>query len=346
MKIALISPIEETVPPKKYGGTELVISNLAEELVIAGHDVYLLAPGDSITTAHLIPIVPNAIRTLSIAQDEQARETLKTVALAETLRQIQNLQIDVIHNHIWKCVPFLSLFSVPSVTTLHDPLVFPYRRPLFDTHKNHPYISISNSQRKPLPNLNYAATVYNGIDLNKFTLNSNAGKYLAFLGRMAPEKGPKIAIEVARKSGIPLKMAAKVDAVDKKYFAEEIEPLIDGQNIQYIGEVGPADKDEFLGDALALLAPIQWEEPFGLFMVEAMACGTPVIALRHGSVPEIVNDGETGFVVDTIDEMIAAVGKIDQIDRATCRRHIEENFSAKRMAEGYVAVYQKLIESN
>ncbi len=345
MKIIQIAPFEEPVPPRKYGGAELVISNLTEGLLKKGHQVYLFASGDSKTKADLVSVFPKAIRQNKKTSDFKFRESLKYLGLGKTIKLISSIKADVVHNHIgWRLLPFLDLISQPVVTTLHGPLDPLYQQLIFKKFKKHPLISISDSQRVPLPGLNYLATVYNGIDISSFEFKSSRGKYLAFLGRMSPEKGPKEAILAAKKSGFLLKMAAKVDTVDKEYFKKEIKPLIDGKQIQYLGEIGPSQKNSFLKNALALLAPIQWREPFGLFMVEAQACGTPVIGFDRGSVKEVVKDKKTGFVVKNVDEMTKAIKKIDKIKRSECRKWVEKKFASKKMVDEYEKIYYQLLK--
>ncbi|MCX6759652.1 MAG: glycosyltransferase family 4 protein [Candidatus Nealsonbacteria bacterium] len=346
MKIALLAPFEESVPPQKYGGTELIVYYLAQ-LLSKKHSVFLFATGDSKTKARLIPIFPRNIRKEKISQDMKIRESLKYIGIAKVVKELKKIKVDIIHNHIgWRFLPFAPLFKSPVVTTLHGPLNVPYQQFVYGQFKKFPFISISNSQRKPFPDLNYAATVYNGIDIKEFDFNDNPkGDYFAFLARMSPEKGPVQAIQAAKKAGVKLKMAAKVDAVDKEYFEKEIRPLIDGKQIKFLGEIGPKEKNNFLKNAKGLLIPLQWEEPFGLFMIEAMACGTPVIAFKRGSVPEVVKDKKTGFIVKTINEMAEAIKKIDQIDRKECRKWIKEKFTAERMVSDYEKVYEKILKA-
>jgi glycosyltransferase involved in cell wall biosynthesis len=342
MNIGLLAPFEESVPPEKYGGTELVVANLAQGLVNEGHTVFVLATGDSKVAGTLISIFPRAIRKESFAASGEVRNAMKIDGVARVLANLSKLKLDIIHNHIgWRFIPFAQQLSVPVVTTLHKPPGIDYEKLMYTTYPQHPYISISNSQRQSLPELNYIATVYNGIDVDHFTFKNEPGSYLAFLGRMSPEKGPKQAIEVAKEFNMPLKMAAKVDTVDKEYFTKEIEPLIDDQQIQFVGEIGPEQKSDFLSNAYALLAPIQWEEPFGLFMVEAMACGTPVVALKRGSVPEIIVHGRTGFIASNTQEMAEYLKQIPSINRSACREHIEKNFSIKTMTAAYLDVYKQ-----
>jgi len=349
VKIAQIAPIEEVVPPRKYGGTETIVSHLTEELVRRGHEVTLFASGDSTTKANLVPLVPQAVRivTQSIGQ-EKVREAWKYLAIARLSEEIEKNKFDVIHQHFgWRVTPFENSFNAPAVATCHIPLDPDYIQLIYREYKHNNYISISDAQRKPMPKLNFVGTVYNGVDLSQFTYSPKGEDYFAFLGRMSLEKGPKQAILAAKKAGVKLKMAAKIDAVDVPYFKKEIEPLIDGKQIKYVGEVGPKERDSFLGGARALLALIQWEEPFGLYFVEAMACGTPVIAVNRGSAPEVIQDRKTGFLVSKergVDEAAAAIRKLEQIDRSACRTHVEQNFTVEKMVDGYEAVYAKLLE--
>jgi len=346
MKIALLAPFEESVPPYKYGGTELIVSHLAESFVAYGHQVYLLATGDSKTQANLVPIFPRAIRQEQFADNLEIRNSLKYIGISRVVEQLFKIKPDIIHNHIgWRFLPFARFFSAPVVTTLHGPLDIFYQQFFYGQFAEMPYVSISNAQREPFLKLNYAATVYNGINLKDFTFNQNSDNYLAFLGRTSPEKGLKEAIQIAKKAGIKLKIAAKIDAVDLNYFNKEIKPLIDNKQIEYIGEIGAEERDNFLGKATALLAPIQWREPFGLFFVEAMACGTPVIATKMGSVPEVVKNGETGFVVENqVDNFVEAIKKIKLIDRKNCRQHVEKNFTVEKMAKNYLKVYKRVLK--
>jgi len=344
MKIAFISPLEESVPPEKYGGVELVIFNLVEALVDRGHEIFLLGTGDSKTKAHLIPVFSEAIRKDKQFLDPEFKQAAKFVGVGRVLDELAKLDVDIVHNHIgWRLIPFSKHIKAPIVTTLHGPLEKAQQQYIYGLYSDLPYVSISNAQREPFKKLNFVATIYNGIDPDKFDFIDVAGEYLAFLGRMSPEKGPKVAISVAKKIGLKLKMAAKIDAVDKEYFEKEIKPLIDGKQIEYLGEIGAEEKNNLLKKAYALLVPIQWEEPFGLVMIEAMACGTPVIAFRRGSVPEIVVDGQTGFIVKNEPEMIKAIKRIGSIKREKCRARVEENFTTKLMADKYEKVYQKLI---
>lgn len=345
LKIALLAPFEEPVPPEKYGGTELVVSNITETLVSLGYDVHLVATGDSKTASILHPVFNEALRKNPKAQDSKFRETSKYLGIGKVLEIVSEIKPDIIHNHIgWRLIPFEKFIGAPVVTTMHGPLETEAQRGMYEMFPNHRYISISNNQRAPASKLNFLGTVYNGIDISKFDFESKHGEYLAFLGRMSPEKGPKVAIEVAKKFGMKLIMAAKVDAVDKEYFKNEIEPLIDGKQIIFVGEVGPKEKNDLLKNAYALLATIQWREPFGLFLIEAMATGTPVVVTNMGAAPELVLNNKTGFTVDNdIDAYVEALKKIPNIKRKDCRKRVEENFTKEKMTEGYVKIYDSLI---
>ena len=345
--LAQIAPSEERVPPPKYGGIELVVSNLTEELIKRGHQVTLLASGDSITKARLVSTFKKAVRTdVNIGANSLKRDAAKLIEVAQAVNFLQQHKFDIIHNHIdWRFLPFISLLnSAPVVTTLHGPLDTDYQQFIYNTVPNKNYVSISDNQRRPMPQLNFVSTIYHGIQINKFAFNSKKGKYVAFLGRMSPEKGPLQAIQAAKKAKIPLIIAAKVDLVDREYFNKKIKPLIDGKLIKFIGEVSHRGKVKLLRNAAALLCLIQWEEPFGLVMIEALACGTPIIANNKGSVPELIQDGKTGFIVKNINEAVKAIHNIDQIDRYDCRRLAEEKFSVEKMAEEYEKVYYKLLK--
>ena len=339
MRIAQIAPLHEAVPPMLYGGTERVVSYLTEELVALGHDVTLLASGDSRTCARLEPIWPRALRLDPAIRDPIAPHML----LMETARRLAD-EFDVLHFHMdyW---PF-SLFSrqrTPFLTTLHGRLDLPELQPVFDMFPNAPVVSISNAQRRPLPQAGYVRTVHHGVPAALLTPRlDRTPEYLAFLGRIAPEKQPDRAIRIARACGIPLKIAAKVDVVDQAYFETVIQPMLDGPGVEMIGEISDAEKPDFLSGAVGLLMPIDWPEPFGLVMIEAMACGTPVIAFNRGSVPEIVDDGVTGFIVEDATGAIAAVGRLGQLSRTRVREVFERRFTARRMAEDYLSVYRQL----
>jgi glycosyltransferase involved in cell wall biosynthesis len=344
MRIAQIAPLHEAVPPKLYGGTERVVSYLTEELVALGHDVTLFASGDSITSARLEGIWPRALRLDPAIRDPIAPHML----LMEEVRRRAD-DFDVLHFHMdyW---PF-SMFSrqkTPFVTTLHGRLDLPELQPVFNTFTHVPVVSISDSQRRPLQQANFVETVLHGLPENLLRPVEGAEQsYLAFLGRIAPEKGPDRAIKIARACGMKLKMAAKVDKVDEHYFQTVIKPLMDGHtDVELIGEISEPEKPAFLSAAHALLMPIDWPEPFGLVMIEAMACGTPVIAFNRGSVPEVMEDGVTGFIVEDAMGAVAAVSRLGQLSRTRVRERFEQRFTARRMAEDYLAVYRGLAAEN
>jgi glycosyltransferase involved in cell wall biosynthesis len=340
MRIAQIAPLWETVPPPAYGGAELVVSLLTEELVRRGHEVTLFATGDSTTQATLDAIHPSALRLDPAVKDFSVYEAL------ELSRVYQNADnFDIIHSHIgFASLACAQLVKTPTVHTLHGTFSLDNQK-AFSLAKSQPYVSISNTQREPRLGLNYVATVYNGIDpsAHKFYSQPETPPYLAFLGRISPEKGTHHAIEIAKRSGYPLKMAGKVDRVDVDYFEQEIKPHIDGEQIQYLGEANHVQKNRLMGGAIATLFPITWREPFGLVMIESMVAGTPVIALELGATSEVIVHEETGFLCQNIDECIAAVRRIDEIDRFACREHIEKNFGVRQMVDGYEAVYRQLL---
>jgi len=344
MKIAIVAPFEERVPPHKYGGTELVVYNLTEQLVQMGHDVTLIATGDSQTSAKLEVIFKRSLRSIPDLTDMKLREAYKFMGIGKVVTYLNENNFDIVHNHIgWRLLPFEKIIKCPVVTTLHGPLDVPYQQKVYGEFSQANFISISMNQRKPMPELNFVANAYNGLNMEKFRQNYKPKDYFAFLGRMSPEKGPVQAIEVAKKAGVKLIMAAKVDLVDEEYFKKEVEPLIDDDQIKFIGEVDHEEKVELLGNAKALIAPIQWEEPFGLFFTEAMACGAPVFAMRRGSVPEIVIDKKTGFICDSVDEIAEKIKRVDEIDRKACFEHVKKNFSSEKMAKDYVKAYEKII---
>jgi len=340
MKIAQIAPLMESVPPRLYGGTERIVSYLTEALVGLGHDVTLFASGDSITAADLVACAPQALRL-----DATVRDTVPYYMLMlDRVRQRAG-DFDVLHFHIDQYhFPLFRPIAHRTVTTLHGRQDLPDLVPLYAGFDDMPLVSISNAQRHPVPKANFVATVLHGIPahLHRGTVDALGG-YVAFLGRISPEKRPDRAIAIARAAGIPLKIAAKVDRVDEAYFRSQIEPLLAGGGVEFIGEINDHQKTKFLGDAQALLFPIDWPEPFGLSMIEAMACGTPVLAFRCGAVPEIVEDGVTGFIVDSMEEAIAALPAVIALDRKTVRRRFEQRFSATRMAKDYVDVYRSLL---
>lgn len=340
MRIAHVAPLYERVPPALYGGTERVVAYLVEEQARRGHDVTLFASGDSRTSGTLVAPIPRALR-LDLGSGDPLAPHM--VELAQVFEHAEDF--DLIHCHLdYLAFPFTRLVPTPTVHTLHGRLDLPHVRPLMSHFSEVPLVSISDAQRRPLEGLDlaWAATVHHGLPLETYRTGSGRGEYLAFLGRISPEKRPDLAIGTARRAGVPLKIAAKVDAVDRAYFEREIEPLLADPLIEYLGEIGEADKPAFLGGAAALLFPIDWPEPFGLVMIEALACGTPVIARPYGSVPEIVTPGRTGFIADTVDELAEAVRHLDRIDRTACRREAEKRFSIERMVDGYEAVYAEL----
>jgi glycosyltransferase involved in cell wall biosynthesis len=343
VRIAQIAPLIESVPPALYGGTERVVSYLTEELVRQGHDVTLFASGDSRTSAKLVPCAERALRLDPAAPNPLPHYVLM---LERVARQAQ--EFDVLHFHVdFLHFPLCRLGGWPAVTTLHGRLDLPELPLLYREYRDHPLISISNAQRAPMPPVNWAGTVYHGLPRELYTFSPRpAGEgYLAFLGRISPEKRPDRAIEIARASGIPLKIAAKVDRVDETYFREKIRPMLDGGLVEYIGEIGEHEKSAFLGGAIGLLFPIDWPEPFGLVMIEAMACGTPVVAWRCGSVPEVVEEGVSGFIVASLPVALAAVRKLPLLDRARVRACFERRFTVERMARDYLAIYRSLAPS-
>jgi glycosyltransferase involved in cell wall biosynthesis len=339
MRIAQIAPLAEPVPPQLYGGTERVVSLLTEELVARGHEVTLFASGDSQTQARLVPVTPQALRLGADDVDPHLHLMLELGQVFE-----QSREFDVIHSHVeYYALPFARLVPTPVVTTLHGRLDLGGLRTIFERFSDAPLVSISDSQREPVPAANWAATVYNGTDLTEFTFNETGGDYFVFVGRICPEKNIEGAIDIARRTGVPLRIAAKVDPVDLEYHESVIKPLVDGRQVEYLGELGGADKDRLLGSALALLFPVDWPEPFGLAMTEAMACGTPVLALRRGSVPEVVEDGVTGLVRESEDELVAAVDQVAGLSRRACRDRVERLFSVEVMTDGYESVYESLV---
>jgi glycosyltransferase involved in cell wall biosynthesis len=338
MRIAQIAPLAEAVPPKFYGGTERVVSYLTEELVELGHEVTLFASGDSVTSAELDAVWPQALRLDPTIRDWSAPLAM----LLERVRQRAD-EFDVLHFHLdyWPASLF-GRHNIPYVTTLHGRLDLPELRPVYAALPNMNIVSISESQRRPLKEANYVGTVLHGLPAQLLTPQPVAPSYLAFLGRICPEKRPDRAIRIARAAGIPLKIAAKIDRVDAEYFETVIKPMIAEGGVELVGEINETQKPGFLSGAHALLMPIDWPEPFGLVMIEAMACGTPVIAYNHGSVPEIIDDGVTGFIVEDEMSAIAAVRHLPTLSRAGVRATFEERFTARRMAEDYVSVYRSL----
>ncbi len=342
LRIAQVAPLYESVPPKFYGGTERVVSYLTEELVRQGHDVTLFASGDSVTRAKLVSPCSRALRLDPDCVDQLAPHLLM---LEQVFRNPG--RFDILHFHCdYLHFPLSRRYRCPNVTTLHGRLDIPELPALYQEYAGMPLVSISDAQRAPLPWCNWRGTVYHGLPEDLHTFREQSGDYLAFLGRISPEKGLDQAIEIAKRTGRKLKIAAKIAQPDRAYFQCEIKPLLQeaGSLVEYIGEIGGKDKDEFLGKAYALLFPINWPEPFGLVMIEALACGTPVIAYRRGSVPEVLQEGVTGFVVEKLEDAVQAVDRIATLSRARCRQVFEQRFSATRMANDYLKVYRRLLE--
>jgi glycosyltransferase involved in cell wall biosynthesis len=339
LRIAQVSPLYESVPPRLYGGTERVVSYLTEELVQQGHEVTLFASGDSVTSARLVASCPKSLRLDRSCVDQIAHHF---VMLDKVLEHVVRDEFDVVHFHIdYFHFPISRAYRIPHATTLHGRLDLPDLPPLYRRYPEMPVVSISQSQRKPLPFANWIGNVYHGLPENALRAGEGNGKYLAFLGRVCPEKRVDRAIEIAMKTGLPLKIAAKVDHVDREYFETQIKHLLDQPGIEYVGEITEDQKSEFLGNASALLFPIDWPEPFGLAMIEAMACGTPTLAFRCGSVPEILSP-LTGQIVETMDEAVSAVESLLATDRRAIRRAFEARFTASRMARDYVSLYESI----
>jgi glycosyltransferase involved in cell wall biosynthesis len=339
MHIAQVAPLTEAIPPKLYGGTERVVSWLTEELIALGHEVTLYASGDSVTSARLEAVWPRALRLDGSVRDPNALHMLMLERVYQSAADF-----DFIHCHL-DYYPF-SLFSrqpTPFVTTLHGRLDLPEHQPVFDEFSSIPVVSISNAQRRPLPQARWVRTVHHGLPADLLVPKPIKPSYFGFLGRIAPEKRVDRAIRIAEHCGVPLKIAAKVDKVDQDYFNEQIKPMLANGNCEYIGEISDREKSEFLSGAIALLVPIDWPEPFGLVMIEAMACGTPVIAFNRGSAPEVVEDGLTGFIVEDVNGAIGAVDRLGHLSREKVRRRFEERFTARRMAQDYLSVYRNLM---
>jgi len=339
MRIAQVAPLYECVPPKLYGGTERIASYLTEELVRKGHDVTLFASGDSLTQAKLVPGCPKALRLDTHCIDQLAHH----VRMLESVVAHQN-EFDIIHFHIdYLHYPLARIMGWTTLTTLHGRLDIADLVPLYREFEEMPVSSISNAQREPLPWLNWQGTVYHGLPKNQYEFSPNSDGYLAFLGRTSPEKGLDEAIAIAQKLGMPLKIGAKVDDADLEYFEAHLKPLLEQSDIEFLGEIGFPEKNELLGGAAALLFPIRWPEPFGIVMIEAMACGTPVIAYPQGSVTEVLEDGITGSLVSDVDSAVRAVRDIDAIDRAGCRQRFEERFTSDLMSVQYLRMYEELL---
>ncbi len=338
MRIAIVSPLHESVPPKFYGGTERVVSYLTEELVRLGHDVTLFASGDSVTRARLHASAPRGLRLDPNCRDPLAHHVAMVHDVVERADDF-----DVVHFHIdYLHFPAVRLAGLNSLTTLHGRLDIPDLVPLLRRYPDMRLASISDVQRRPVPWASWAGTVHHGLPPDLLARGDGDGGYVAFLGRISPEKRADRAIRIARRAGIPLKIAAKVEKVDASYFESVVKPLLNGPGVEFVGEIGERDKARFLGGAAALLFPIDWPEPFGLVMIEAMACGTPVIAFPCGSVPEVVVPGVSGWIVASEDAAVAALGQLGNFDRAACRRSFEERFSVERMARDYLRIYRKV----
>jgi glycosyltransferase involved in cell wall biosynthesis len=344
MRIAQVAPLCESVPPQRYGGTERVVSYLTEELVRQGHEVTLFASGDSVTRARLVAPCRRALW-----QDAECRETLPHHLRLMELVFRDVSAFDILHFHTdyvhW---PFLRRRPCPSVTTLHGRLHVPDLRELLEEYREMPLISISTSQRQPLPGANWQATVYHGLPSDLFRYQEEPDGYLVFLGRLSPEKRVDRAITIAQRAGLPLKIAAKIYPEERAYFQERIAPLLRASRsfVEFLGEVGGPEKEALLGRARALLFPIDWPEPFGLVLIEAMACGTPVIAWRNGSVPEVITDGLTGYIVDTLEDAVRAVGAVDHLSRRACREAFESRFTATRMTQEYLSAYRQVLQGD
>jgi glycosyltransferase involved in cell wall biosynthesis len=337
MRIAQIAPLYESVPPRLYGGTERVVSYLTEELVRLGHQVTLFASSDSITSARLESGCAKALRLTQCADPLAHHMVLLDKVLAKAC------EFDVLHFHTdYQHFAATRNLQLPAVTTLHGRLDLPDLVPLYQQFDRVPLISISQSQRRPLGRVNWVGNVYHGLPMNLYRVQPGPGEYLAFLGRISPEKRPDRAIQIAQKAGMKLKLAAKVDAVDREYFESTIKPLLDSPSLEFLGEITENQKNEFLGKAYAYLFPIDWPEPFGLSMIEAMACGTPTIAFCRGSVPEVIDDGVTGFIVRNEEEAVKAVERVSGLCRARCRATFERRFTASRMAKDYLSIYEAL----
>lgn len=338
MKIAQVAPLWESVPPVLYGGTERVVSFITEELVRQGHEVTLFASGDSTTKARLVPMCPEALRLSKVVTNYDA----PLIAMLEKAFGPSG-DFDIIHSHLeFLPFPLAKRCSTPVLTTLHARLDLPELIPVFRTFADLPVVSISDAQRQPIPWANWQATVHHGLPKELYSFHADSGKYLVFLGRVAPEKGLDQAIEIAKRVEMPLRIGAKIDPTNLEYYRAVIEPLLDHPLIEFVGEVTDLEKDDFLGDAYAQLCPYDWPEPFGLVFIESLACGTPVIAYRRGSLPEIIDHGVTGFACETLEEMVQSVRHVSLLDRTRCRKAFEARFSTERMVQDYLRVYAKM----
>jgi glycosyltransferase involved in cell wall biosynthesis len=342
MRIAQVAPLYESVPPKLYGGTERVVSYLTEALVAKGHDVTLFASGDSETAARLVPACPTSLRLNRECIDQMAHHY---VMLQEVMDRAE--EFDLVHFHVdYLHFPLSRLLGVRNLTTLHGRLDMPDLVPLYRKFPDMPVVSISHAQRRPLPWINWVGNVYHGLPVNRLAAGDGAGGYLAFLGRICPEKRVDRAIQIAQRVGMPLKIAAKVDRADREYYDCKIKPLLAEPNVEYIGEITEDQKTKFLGNAYAYLFPIDWPEPFGLTMIEAMACGTPTIAYNCGSVPEVLSHGLSGLVVNNMAEAVSAVAQVSTLNRTACRKEFEARFTASRMAHDYVKLYESILSAD
>lgn len=345
MKIALLAPIEETVPPKKYGGTETVVHTLAEELHRRGHDVTVFASGDSKLSCRVVPLTPFAIGS---GISKRLREALTYEAISTLLCHLSREKFDILHNNIgFQPLLFRDAMDVPLLSTIHftlDKLTWPTEHKMHMRHKDLPFVSISNNQRRNAPSLHYVETIYHGLNLNRFTFSDTTKGYLTFFGRLSPFKGPLEAIKVAQATGRRLVLAGKINTFEQAFFDKKIKPHIDGKNIIFLGELDHAAKVDLLQHADALLSPISWDEPFGLTTIEAMACGTPVLGFARGSFPEIIKEGVTGFLSKNVRQMVSHVKKLDTIKRLDCREHVEKLFSAERMTNDYLKLYDRIIK--
>ncbi len=340
MRIAQMAPLFEAVPPKTYGGTERVVSWLTDALTELGHEVTLFASSDSFTKGRLVPANTKSLRLEKREAEHLAHHYLMLEHAAK-----MSSQFDIYHGHLdYLSFPFLRANNLTSVHTLHGRLDLPHLESIFDEYDEMPLVSIANHQRNPQPQANWKSTIYHGLpaDLYQFQPKPK-GDYLIFLGRICPDKGVDKAIEIAHRFGMPLKIAAKVDPVDEKYYRDIIAPLVESHDVEFVGEANDVEKNDLLGNARAMLFPIDWDEPFGLVMIEAMACGTPIIAFNRGSVPELIVNSENGFICTNADDALKALDKIDQIDRAQCRHHFDTRFTSIHMAQNYLRIYEEIL---
>jgi len=341
LRIAQVAPLYESVPPKLYGGTERVVAYLTEELARRGHQVTLFASGDSTARA---PLESGSAAALRLTGLDFVGPALHLPMISRVMGRAADF--DIIHAHLdYWAFPFARLIDIPIVNTMHGRLDLDVLAPVYQYYRDVSLVSISDAQRKPLPDVNWVGTVYHGLPSDLLKYRSERGRYLAFLGRICPEKRPDVAIEIAVRSGLPLKIAAKVDRVDREYFAGKIQPLLSHPNVEYIGEIDEHQKSDFLSDALGLIFPIDWPEPFGLTMIEALACGTPVVARPCGSVPEIIRDGVTGFIAEGVEDLVRAVHRLPELSRSACREEFERRFVSSVMAQNYERIYHQLIKS-